>query len=494
MDNRQKKKINIAPHIICFITSILLVVCIIIVISTLCTSSNSFPKGVYASIIVLFITALIPILYLSLTCSKDFLTKLYNSDSFTLYAISLIARKKLHNYTGVFLNIRDLKFVNSIASSVGGDKLLQSFSKTIRDFLVSGEVAARLGGDNFYVLIKKNRVNKFLALLDDIKVEIPIAGAMQTFVVKTRAGLYDIKEGDTIHEIMGNSSIALNFVRSSKDSNSLFYEDWMGEETYKDKEVTLMFDEAMKKDEFEVYYQPKVDASSNKLTGSEALARWIKNGEIVPPIKFVPALERAGLITRLDFFVFEQVCKDLKRWTDEGLSPVPVSSNFSRLHLKNPYFAENIMYILSRYKIDYSLIEIELTESAGFEDFEAFKRFIKTMNEAGIKVAIDDFGVGYSSLELLKDNNFNVIKIDKSFIDNIEVNDGHNPNAMLMSNIAHICHELNKEIVCEGVEFESQKKLLLDMDCNEIQGYLYDKPLPVDEYEKRLLSPSYKAD
>lgn len=490
--DQHAKRLNLHSLITRFLILFCIIIPIILIIINLGAYQGTNLILLWISIIFLCAGITISIIFISKINNKDTLTKIYNMDGFTFKLVILMVQKRLHNYTSIFMNICDVKYINRVATSAGGDRMLYLYAQKLKAFTDGGEVVARLGGDNFIALVKKERAQKFIDMLGDIRISLPVNEEDHPFLIKTRSGLYDICEGDTPNDAINNASIAFNSVRNFRDTTHLWFEESMAKEAYLDKEVSIHFLDALKNDEFIVHYQPKVDAVSNTLTGTEALVRWVRNGEIVNPIKFIPSLERAGFITQLDFYVFEQVCKDINSWVEQGLTPVPVSSNFSKLHLRNPFFAENILYLLSRYNIDPTLIEIELTESAGFEDYDTFRQFLKQMHDAGIKVAIDDFGVGYSSLDFLKDDNVTVVKIDKSFIDNIEVDNGDNVNAKFMSNITQICHAMNKQIVCEGVEREDQREILLAMNCNEIQGFLYDKPLPKSEFEKRLASPDYR--
>ena len=217
--------------------------------------------------------------------------------------------------------------------------------------------------------------------------------------------------------------------------------------------------------------------------------RWVKEGTIISPARFIPVLEREGKIIDLDFYVFEQVCKDIRRWMDEGIKPVRISSNFSKLHLKNEHLSEDVLAIVRRYDIDTAYIEIELTESSGYSDFDALQKFVRDMNEVGIYTSIDDFGTGYSSLSMLKDIDVNVVKIDKSFVDNMEDEKQHGTN--LVGNVIRMIKDLDRIVICEGVETEKQVMFLKGTECNIVQGYLFDKPLPCYNFEERLKTPVY---
>ena len=200
-------------------------------------------------------------------------------------------------------------------------------------------------------------------------------------------------------------------------------------------------------------------------------------------------LEEEGYITELDFYVFEQVCRDIRNWLERGIRPVRISSNFSKLHLRDQAFAAKVLEIVRRYQIDSRYLEIELTESSGYEDFKALVAFVDEMGRHGIYTSIDDFGTGYSSLSLLKNLNVNVVKLDKSFIEDIENAD--EAHEKMVENVVRMINDLHREVICEGVENRIQADFLRTVNCQQVQGYLYDRPLPHEVFESRLKHPVY---
>ena len=261
----------------------------------------------------------------------------------------------------------------------------------------------------------------------------------------------------------------------------------MSEKERNSKETIAKFSDAIKNKEFLVYYQPKVDMTTNKLCGCEALVRWMHDGKLIPPFSFIPILEDEGYITELDFYVFEKVCEDISVWVSKGIEPVRISSNFSKLHLKNKRFAEDVLETIAKYNVDKKYIEIELTESSGYDDFEAMTQFVNKMKVESIHTALDDFGTGYSSLSLLKDLDIDVVKLDKSFLNGANTD----LQKQMIENIIKMIRDLHHDVICEGVETEQQAQFLKSVKCFMAQGYLYDKPLPHDDFESRLVSPVY---
>mgnify|MGYP003294369310 CR=1 FL=1 len=203
---------------------------------------------------------------------------------------------------------------------------------------------------------------------------------------------------------------------------------------------------------------------------------------------FIPVLEREGSICELDFYVLETICADIKKWQDMGIDPVRVSTNFSKMHLHNKALAERIVSVINKYGIDSRFIEIELTEMTGYEDYDALAAFVAEMKAYGIHTSIDDFGTGYSSLNLLKELDVDIIKLDRSFFNNIAVNDDENSHdRIVIKNIVNMVKELNMEVIAEGIETCGQVEFLKDIRCCMVQGYLYDRPLPQEQFLDRLM-------
>ena len=420
---------------------------------------------------------------------KDPLTGVDNMDKFQKDMDKYIKKGRLTDYICVCSNIKDFTIVNQQLGSTVGDMALRNFSNTITQRLQKDERIARVGGDKFIMLVRNDHIDEFIKFVDRVSITVDYHNEAHIIQLETRCGLCRIKEGYDAGTIVDDAHLALSQTKL-KAIDNIWFEENMLEQAYDRKTLLAEYQSAIKHKEFVVYYQPKVNIFNNTLCGSEALVRWWRDDKIVPPFKFIPVLEEEGRVTELDFYVFEQVCQDIRTWLDNGIKPVRVSSNFSKLHLRNPGFAEHVLEIVDRYNIDSEYLEIELTESSGYEDFDAFTEFVDKMRNRGIHISIDDFGTGYSSLSLLKKLNVDVIKIDKSFIDGIGV--GDEMNESLVKNIIYMIKDLNRHVICEGVEHMPQAEFLKKQNCHMVQGYLFDKPLPHDEYEERLKAPVYE--
>ncbi len=398
----------------------------------------------------------------------------------------LAQNNMLEKYTAVYLNIKNFDYINKSAGQKVGDLFLVSYTKKIISLLLSEEIISRTSEDNFFLLIKDERVDDFLDKIKEVRLSVIYEGKSYWYDIYVRAGIHKIKPGETVNDVMNYTAYALNNAKHSGNSEDFVRFDMsMMEEAINGKEVLFYFPSALKNKELLVYYQPKVSLDDSSLCGGEALVRWYKDGKIIQPMEFIPILERDGTICKLDFYVLEQVCIDIRDWLDRGIEPVKISVNFSKVHLHNAELAENIINVIRKYNIDSKYLEIELTEMSGSNDTQAMSEFLDKIEGYGIDTSIDDFGTGYSSLNMLRDTYVDVIKLDKSFLDRL--NEKKKSDEIVIKNIVSMVRELDMKVIAEGVETKDQVDFLKSINCCMAQGYLYDKPLPHDEFEARLI-------
>ncbi|MBE6888432.1 MAG: EAL domain-containing protein [Ruminococcaceae bacterium] len=427
---------------------------------------------------------------ISSSLSRDALTQLPNAAGFVDIGQRLFKQNELFKYTAMYFNLKKFKRINAQIGSKNGDVVLKKYAATIRSLLADDEHIARLGGDNFTMLVKKNNVNNVLDVLSETQIEIEIGNAKLPFVISSRVGVYHIDQGDSMGYVMNCISTAINTARHSTTDDVVVFTTEIMNKIERERKLMHTFPTALKQHEFLVYYQPKVSLADNIMCGCEALARWKRDGVLVPPSEFIPIFERDGSICALDFYILDCVCRDIREWLEQGLEPVTVSVNFSKTHLHNPSISDDIMAIINKYAIDTRYIEIELTEMSDFKDYEAFKTLVNNMKENGVMTSIDDFGTGYSSLNLLTDFMFDVVKLDKSFLDNM-ARSGSGTDEIVVRNIVKMIKELGMKAIAEGVETVEQASFLKDIDCTMVQGFLFDKPLSKEEFQNRLKLKEY---
>lgn len=264
----------------------------------------------------------------------------------------------------------------------------------------------------------------------------------------------------------------------------------MDEEEQREGKILNSFRKAIEQEEFQVYFQPKMDAKTLSICGAEALVRWKKDEETVwTPNVFIPLLEKAGFITELDFYVYEKVFQWMKKRSDQGEKLVPISMNVSRLHLKNPEkFTEKVFHLLMKYRIHTDDIIFEITESMYMEQPEVINEIIGKFHERGIRISMDDFGSGYSSLNMLKDILFDEVKIDRQFLEHELSERGK----IVLQELFHMLRRMQKSIVCEGVETKEISDFLVQEGCDELQGFLYYQPMDEQAFQAVMAKETKK--
>ena len=278
------------------------------------------------------------------------------------------------------------------------------------------------------------------------------------------------------------ANLAAKHCKGNYIRNYAFYTRQMSQEIEKEQRIVNSMKSALENHEFVVYYQPKYGLSDNQIAGAEALVRW-KHPErgMISPGEFIPVFERNGFITKLDYYVWEQTCIQLRRWLDEGKQPLPISVNLSRISLYNKEVVEVICDLVDKYQIPRSLFQVELTESAYNTNPKAVQEMMQRLREEGFYILMDDFGSGYSSLNVLKDIVVDVLKMDMKFFSGDD-KEGRGEN--IMAAVIRMAKWLNMPVVAEGVERIEQVEFLRSIGCEYVQGYYFAKPMPVEEYEK----------
>ena len=428
-------------------------------------------------------------MYVKKAAETDIMTGLPNAAGFRTFINRMSAAGKLTSYNAFYLNLRSFGLINKKYGKQEADHIIIRFAEHLLSYTDEDECAGRLSGDAFILMVRKEKTDAVLKLTSGVSVRAVMDGREEMATLQTVAGCLDIDDDDLDSEgIIGRCSTALSVARYEKHVPYLFSPPEMHTRAIHQKQILSVFDDALAKGEFRPYYQPKVNTKAGILIGAEALVRWIRNGKTITPGEFIPILESGNRICALDFNIFEQVCRDIRKWIDEGIEPVRISTNFSRKNLADPGFSEHIRKILRAYNIPEQLIEVEITETVGEEDNDRLRRFMSDMHESKIAMAIDDFGTGYSSLNILRDFSADILKLDKSFID------GHTDtrrDSVVVANVAKMANELDMSVITEGVENWEQVDFLKSVNIDMVQGFLFDKPLPKADFESRLKKRAY---
>lgn len=417
--------------------------------------------------------------------NTDMATGVANQESFMRFVVSLMRQQRLAQYHVFFFNIHNFKYVNKVFPYAEGDVVLRKYAAYVAAQTQDGMVA-RLGGDNFVALVRNEHVEDYIHMLQNVKIPHATQEKTKEFLFSATIGVSSLEHIETPRDVLAHASIAYQTARIRGVGTLVYYSEEIHKRLMENQTIISQFVPALEAGEFVVYYQPKVNISDRTLYGAEALVRWLHNGSLIPPMQFVPQLEREGSICKLDYYVLEQVCKFLKERKEQGKSQICISVNFSRKHLEEDDMVERIVAIIDRYGIDHQYIEVELTESEDFQNYEIMSHIVNGLRDLGIGTSIDDFGTGFSSLNMIKKVDLNVIKIDKSFIP-LETEYPEKKKDMIMfANIINLVRQLGKKTIAEGVETEEQLAYLREVGCDIVQGYVFDKPLPQPEFKQRL--------
>lgn len=409
-----------------------------------------------------------------------------NLSGYLEYAAKLMISGRIADYDAMYFNIHNFKFINNIFTYTEGDEVIFQYANRLIAELKDDEMLARLGGDNFVVLIRKENAGNFIKLLENTDINIETSsGNKRKLNFSAKIGAAHLDGIRNPGEVMHRVSVAYQSIKSRKDIQSIYFCDELLEREMQMQEIIHGFDKAIANREFVVYYQPKVEINEKKLIGAEALVRWNRHGEIVNPIKFIPTLEKEGKVCELDFYVLEEVCRMLKERQDSGKELVCISSNFSRKHLDDPYFVQKVTDIVDKYGVGHEFIEVELTESEEFSDYGTMSVFVDEFRKNGFKTSIDDFGTGYSTLKMLQRTSLDIVKIDRSFIPLSENYPEKEKALYILRDMVRMTRDLGMKVIAEGVEDDVQLDYLKEMNCDYVQGYVFDKPLPESEFGKR---------
>ncbi|WP_071393500.1 EAL domain-containing protein [Bacillus tuaregi] len=421
--------------------------------------------------------------------NHDFLTRLPNKPFFE----SLVSKELYltENKGGTFalmvIQLHGLEFVNETLTQSIGDLLLKEASKRLQEFVKNKGIVARFEGVYFPILLPQMRNGTVGQMATDLisLFEQPfiIQGYELSLTVNLGISLYP-ESGGTVHTIIRNAYSALHHANETGPNTYEVYSSNMNIKTYKRFSLFHDLQMALKNQEFLVYFQPRVEAKTHRIIAAEALIRWEHpKWGMVSPNEFIPLAEKSGLIGSLGEFVLNRACQHVKEWQEKGLEPVKVSVNFSILQFLQRDVIQMVEDVLKQTSLEAKWLEIEITESVLMENEAVILDKISKLSRMGISIAIDDFGTGYSSLSYLRKLKADIIKIDRSFIKGIP---DDRDSIDIVAAILQLAKKFKMRIVAEGVDSSEQLATLKRLKCDEIQGYLFSKPLRVDQFELLL--------
>lgn len=412
---------------------------------------------------------------------KDLLTDSYNINSFSEEANSILLDNQYDRFVILNFDINKFKQINETFGYSHGDELLIDIAKMFKRTLTTNELFGRIIGDRFLVLLHydtledlQNRIQYYLMQFNTLPCK-----QNDGFNVSLIIGIYLIEPNDQITIAVDRANIARKSIRERHRNNYAYFNTNMKASIIKRQSIENIMVASLAHHEFCVYYQPKFNLITGEICGAEALIRWQRQNCIIYPNDFIPIFEENGFITEIDFFVFEEVCKQLRKLIDQHNKVVPISVNFSRFHFSDNKLLPHLVTLLDRYKISPDLIEIEITESAMTDNNSYLLPILEQIRQLGLRLSMDDFGSGLSSLNALRALPFDILKLDKNFFctETTTIKE-----RIVVSNIVNMARELQLEIISEGVETEEQATFLKSIGCEYAQGYLFAKPMPANEY------------
>ena len=418
-----------------------------------------------------------------------------NLRSFIRYLEHLNENNDFSKRTAVHFNLRHFSLINREIGRSSGDVVIRNYFDLLEKTIGDKGLICRVGGDNFVAIFKDDILEAVLDILNGVPIVYDVNNTKR-IMVSASTGVFRIPDGfiyerpdDIMDRIVSSSRAAKN---GGKES-IVFFDDDMIVDKEKTMQVQQLFPQAMQKGEFKVFYQPKIDIDTGEIVGAEALCRWFRDGKVIPPIDFIPILEQTTDICRLDFYMLNHVCRDIRQWLDEGRKVVRISVNLSRKHMMDIDLLERIIGIVDMNRVPHQYIEIELTETTTDVEFRDLKRVVSGLQQAGICTSVDDFGMGYSSLNLIREIPWNVLKVDKSFLP-VDNDNEASTRSIMFKYVVAMAKELGLECIAEGVETRNQVQVLRDNRCLFAQGFYFDRPLPIEDFEKRLATHHYNVE
>ena len=418
------------------------------------------------------------------TIERDMLTSLYTKEAFYTRANSLITHDPTNLFDIVCIDIENFRLVNDLFGEKEGDKLLCTIAESLDTIVGSvGGIVGRLGGDVFVAIMPvldqlqwQEFVEEFQGNLKDSRMPAN---------VQVKYGIYrTVDRSVSVRAMCDRALQALHSIKGKYGVTHAYYDDEMGSRRKYELALTTDMKGALSEEQFKVFYQPKYDLNTKKIIGAEALVRWLHPERgMISPGEFIPLFESNGFITQLDFFVWESVCKSLRKWLDEGKNPFPVSVNVSRIDIYNEALPEMLLGLISKYEIPAKLFHLEITETAYVKNQQQLIRMVNRLKKSGFIIEMDDFGSGFSSLTMLTEIPVDVIKLDMSLLTNRKKSD---KSTSVLRFIINLSRELGIPVIAEGVETREDINYLKALKCKYGQGFFFSKPVAAEFYEKLM--------
>lgn len=420
----------------------------------------------------------------------DTLTNIYKSEKFYELVSENLQNHPDVKYALIRLDIDRFKVINDMFGIEEGDRLLIYMSNIIRECYQPGYLYCRVNSDIFCMCVPYENKQEIITLIREL--EMKIEHYRLNYKIVPAFGVYLIEErGVPVSVMLDWAKLASKSIKGSLFTNYAFYNNDLRDKLLQEIEIESIMSQALLEQQFKLFLQPKYDIATATIVGAEVLCRWQhpKKGYMAPS-SFIPLFEKNGFIIQLDYYMWEETCRLVRRWLDEGKNVMTISMNVSRIHVYNPMFEKQIVQLMEKYQIPPNLLELELTESAFLENENEIYLVMERLRDKGFLFSIDDFGSGYSSLNMLKSVPIDIVKLDRGFLNETSVS--RKGKAVIRYTIA-MARQLNLKVIAEGVENVEQAAFLLKTGCSTAQGYYFCKPVPVDEFEQFAFADSEVA-
>ncbi|MCI1820816.1 EAL domain-containing protein [Megasphaera sueciensis] len=426
------------------------------------------------------------LLYLS---NHDPVSGIYNKSYFFAITRKLLNEHPSKNFAIFYFDIQRFRLINAFFGRHEGDKVIKYIAAHLQQYqmIFPHFSYGHMSGDIFSFCVSFNTRDQLIDLSNTLYNNLEAYPL--PFAIQPRIGITLVKDNKTDINILFDQAVlaskncSINYLQ-----HFCFYENSMNDKSIEEQYVVNNMKNALANDQFIIYLQPKYDLRTNTIDGAEALVRW-NNPEqgLISPNVFIPIFEHNGFIVNLDFYIWNQVCKLLRRWLDEGRPIYPISVNISRVDLFNPKLVDTICVLVNKYNLSPKLLQLELTESAYTSNPQLIKKRMASLREKGFTILMDDFGTGYSSLNMLKDIIVDILKIDMRFLSDCEI-PGRGEN--ILSSIVRMAKWLDLLVIVEGVETAEQVNFLRNIGCEYVQGYYFSKPISIEDFEKLIAKKS----
>lgn len=411
----------------------------------------------------------------------DKLTGLYDGVTFCRMVKNAVAEDNEKKYALILFDIEKFKIVNELYGFDFADEVLEFIAFNMRNiFKETGAVICHFMSDFFGIFTEYDSEEDLIEMVKQISSKTSL---YKNVPVSLSFGIHKIRDRSLSPRLICDyANMAKKTVKGNRIVNYAFYTEKIKNRILEDKYIENEMEYALKNGQFSMYLQPKYNISTSEIIGAEALVRWVhpKKGLIMPD-KFIPLFEKNGFIVNLDKYIWEQACIEIRKWIDSGQTPVPISVNVSRINVGNPKLIEILDSLVEKYKVDKKYLELEITETVYYDDQNHLIETLNQLKKADYTLLMDDFGSGFSSLNMLKNTPFDILKIDRNFLNETMVTD---KGKKIILHTISLSNDIGINTVAEGVETKEQAEYLLECGCNVAQGYYYSKPVELNVFDE----------